>query len=67
MGWYSQIRAIALLKDSCYKIDIHLMPNLPGSTVESDLEMFDHVLYDHTMQVDQWKIYPYEARPKQPL
>ena len=25
------IRAIRLLKDSCYKIDIHLMPNLPGA------------------------------------
>ena len=23
-------RALRLLKDSCYKIDIHLMPNLPG-------------------------------------
>ncbi len=57
------VRAIALLKDSCYKIDIHLMPNLPGSNVESDLAMFDHVLYDHTMQVDQWKIYPCETVP----
>lgn len=36
------------------------MPNLPGSDAQSDLTMFDHVLYDHTMQVDQWKIYPYD-------
>ena len=51
-----------MLKDSCYKIDVHLMPNLPGSNVECDLAMFDHVLYDHTMQVDQWKIYPCAPR-----
>ena len=24
------IEAIRMLKDTCYKLDIHLMPNLPG-------------------------------------
>jgi len=28
------VRAFELLKDSCYKIDIHLMPNLPGTCLE---------------------------------
>ena len=52
------IRAIKLLKNACYKIDIHLMPDLPGSTPELDLMMFKQVLNDHRLQVDQMKIYP---------
>lgn len=55
--------AIRLLKDCCYKIDIHLMPNLPGSTPEKDLEMFNDVLFSDDLQVDQWKIYPTEIVP----
>ena len=57
------IRAISLLKNSCFKIDIHLMPNLPGSNPDMDDEMFDRVLYDPDLQVDQWKIYPCEVVP----
>lgn len=34
------IRAIKLLKDSCFKIDIHIMPNLYGSSIEKDTDMF---------------------------
>jgi ELP3 family radical SAM enzyme/protein acetyltransferase len=34
------IKAIKLLKDSGYKIDGHFMPNLPGSTLEKDTDMF---------------------------
>ena len=50
--------AIKLLKDNGYKIDIHLMPNLPGSSYELDKEMLDFSLYDERIQVDQYKIYP---------
>jgi len=57
------IRAIKLLKDSCYKIDIHLMPDLPFSTPQIDNEMFDMVLESPDLQVDQWKIYPCEVVP----
>jgi histone acetyltransferase (RNA polymerase elongator complex component) len=37
-GCYTEdaVRAIRLLKDSCYKVDIHLMPDLPGSSPEKD-------------------------------
>ena len=55
--------ALRLLKDACYKVDIHLMPNLPGATPETDLRMFDAVLYDDDLQADQWKIYPCEVTP----
>ena len=51
-------QAIKLLKDNGYKIDIHLMPNLPGSSSEMDKEMLEASLYDERLQVDQYKIYP---------
>lgn len=35
------------------------MPNLPGSTVEGDVEMFDKVLGDPDLQADQWKVSTY--------
>lgn len=55
--------ALRLLKDACYKVDIHLMPNLPGATPEIDLAMFDQVLFAEDLQADQWKIYPCEVTP----
>ena len=51
-------KAIKLLKDNCYKVDIHLMPNLPGSSYEMDVDMLNRSLYDERLQVDQYKIYP---------
>jgi len=56
-------RAFKLLKDNCFKIDIHLMPDLPFSSPEKDLEMFNRVLTDEKLQVDQWKIYPCATVP----
>jgi ELP3 family radical SAM enzyme/protein acetyltransferase len=50
--------AIKLLNNNCYKVDIHIMPNLPGATVEMDKAMLEEVLYDERIQVDQYKIYP---------
>lgn len=59
-GCYTKhaINAIRMLKNACFKVDIHLMPDLPGSTPEKDMEMFQRVLDDHELQVDDWKIYP---------
>lgn len=50
--------AIKLLKNNCYKVDIHLMPNLPGASYEIDKKMLEESLYDERIQVDQYKIYP---------
>jgi ELP3 family radical SAM enzyme/protein acetyltransferase len=50
--------AIKLLKNNCYKVDIHIMPNLPGSSYDIDKIMLEEVLYDQRIQVDQYKIYP---------
>jgi len=50
--------AIKLLKNNCFKVDIHIMPNLPGTTYDIDKIMLDEILYDQRIQVDQYKIYP---------
>ena len=60
---YHLKRAIKMLKDACFKLDIHIMPNLPGASVSADREMFDKLLYDPDLQCDQWKIYPCEIVP----
>jgi len=55
------VTALKRLKDACYKIDIHLMPNLPGATAAVDRAMFERVLSDPQLQADQWKVYPTQA------
>ncbi|EDO08558.1 histone acetyltransferase ELP3 family protein [Babesia bovis T2Bo] len=59
----ASIHAIRLLKENCYKVDIHLMPDLPSSSPELDMVMFERVLSDESLQADQWKIYPCEVTP----
>ena len=56
-------KAIKMLKENGYKVDIHLMPNLPGSSYEQDVEMLNNALYDEKLQVDQLKIYPCAVVP----
>lgn len=55
--------AIKLLKDNCFKIDGHLMLDLPFSSPEKDIHMIDKMLYDPDLQLDQWKIYPCATVP----
>lgn len=57
------IRAIKLLKDCMFKIELHIMPNLPGTTVELDYEMFQELIKSEDFQGDQWKIYPCDIVP----
>ena len=38
------IKATYLLKQNGYKIDMHLMPDLPGSTFEKDMNMFEKII-----------------------
>ncbi|KAG5508726.1 hypothetical protein JKF63_05224 [Porcisia hertigi] len=57
------MNAIKLLKDSCFKVDIHLMPDLPSSSPAIDKAMFDDVLGSPYLQADQWKIYPCQTTP----
>ena len=45
-GCYNKdtINALRLLKKNCYKVDYHLMPDLPGSCYEVDKIMFESIL-----------------------
>ena len=64
-GCYNEdaIKAVRLLKNSGFKIDFHLMPDLPGSTPDLDKEMIEYVLNSDEMQADQWKLYPCQTVP----
>jgi len=44
-------RGIRLLKESGFKVDIHLMPDLPGSSPDIDNLMFETVIRDPDLQV----------------
>jgi ELP3 family radical SAM enzyme/protein acetyltransferase len=57
------IRAIYNLKNCGFKVDIHLMPQLPDATQEDDANMFNDILYNPDLQADQIKIYPCETTP----
>lgn len=52
------VRAIKLLKFSGFKIDVHIMPNLPSSSPEEDIRMFDEFIHNPDLQSDAWKLYP---------
>ena len=55
--------AVMKLRDNCFKIDIHLMPDLPLSSPSIDKQMFDTVFLSNVMHPDQVKIYPCEIVP----
>jgi ELP3 family radical SAM enzyme/protein acetyltransferase len=53
--------AMEVLRDLCFKIDIHIMPDLPYTTPELDKQMFDYT-YTQLMP-DQIKVYPCAVVP----
>jgi len=54
----SVYNATKLLKDAGFKVHYHIMPNLPGSTLEKDREMFDILFENENLKPDMLKIYP---------
>ena len=52
------IRAIRLLKQAGFKVVVHMMPDLPGSSPEQDAWMFEESLTNPDLQFDDVKIYP---------
>jgi len=52
------IKAIKLMKDFGFKVDIHIMPDLPGATPEKDKLMFDEIFATTKFCPDYIKIYP---------
>lgn len=52
------IKTIRMLKGIGMKVVTHWMPDLPGSSPEKDMEMFNRLNTDPDLQSDDWKIYP---------
>lgn len=52
------VEATRLLKDSAFKVCYHIMPGLPGSNFERDLEMFREIFENEDFKPDYLKIYP---------
>jgi elongator complex protein 3 len=52
------IKATQLLKDSGFKVVYHIMPGLPGSNFERDLEMVRELFENPDFRPDMLKIYP---------
>ena len=57
------IKAMEICKNNAYKIDIHMMPDLPGSTPEMDKAMFHELYTSDKYQPDQVKVYPCSVVP----
>jgi len=60
-------RAIKELKDAGFKVDLHVMLGLPGSTKKKDIEMFRILFEDEDLRPDGLKIYPTAVLPNTKL
>lgn len=59
--------AMKLLKDAGFKINAHIMPNLYGSSIKKDVEMFAKLFEDSDFKPDWLKIYPCVVTPHSEL
>lgn len=50
--------AIFLLRQAGFKVDLHFMPDLPGTTATHDVEMYASLFSDPAFKPDMVKIYP---------
>jgi elongator complex protein 3 len=57
------VEANTFLRDAGMKVGFHMMPNLPGSTIESDKKMFETLFDDPRFRPDFLKIYPTLVTP----
>ncbi|RLF51349.1 MAG: tRNA uridine(34) 5-carboxymethylaminomethyl modification radical SAM/GNAT enzyme Elp3 [Thermoplasmata archaeon] len=55
---FDTIMATRLAKDAGLKVCYHIMPGLPGSSYENDLESFKKMFRDERFRPDMLKIYP---------
>ena len=51
-------QATQLLRDAGFKVAYHIMPNLPGATLEDDLASFRGLFEDPAYRPDTLKLYP---------
>jgi elongator complex protein 3 len=57
------IRANRLLHDAGLKVGFHIMPNMPGSTLEKDRRLFSELFENPAFRPDFLKIYPTLVTP----
>jgi elongator complex protein 3 len=57
------ISALRLLREAGFKVNLHFMPDLPGSTPAKDLKMFKHVYTSEDWMPDMVKVYPCVVNP----
>ncbi len=57
-GSKEAMRSMELLRNYGFKVDAHLMPQLPGATPEADLQMLQTIFSDPGYKPDMIKIYP---------
>jgi len=57
------VEANRMLRDAGIKVGFHIMPNLPGSTIDEDREMFRTLFADERFRPDFLKIYPTLVTP----
>lgn len=52
------MEALRLLRQAGFKVDLHTMPQLPGSTARKDFLMYKKLFNDYRLRPDMIKIYP---------
>jgi len=57
------VLANGLLRDAGIKVGFHMMPNLPGSSIDADRRMFETIFSDPRFKPDFLKIYPTLVTP----
>lgn len=55
--------AMRLLRHAGFKVDVHTMPQLPGTTPEKDFDMYVKIFTDEALRPDMLKIYPCVVTP----
>jgi ELP3 family radical SAM enzyme/protein acetyltransferase len=54
----TSVAANGMLRDCCFKVDGHIMPDLPGTTLDIDYNMVRSVFLGYDLQLDYTKVYP---------
>ncbi len=62
-GVAESVEANCLLRDAGLKVGFHMMPNLPGASMEDDRRMFRELFADPRFRPDFLKIYPTLVTP----
>ena len=59
--------AMKLLREAAFKVDLHFMPDLPGTTAKHDVEMYRELFANPKLRPDMVKIYPNTVIPSAEL